>query len=162
MEKVYFYPSENFQPKTKNVLNKIRRELLLVFPSAEAYDMGSTSIPGLLTKGDLDINLRVGKKDYKRAISYMSKSFDRSQLENWNDGFASFASKGDIEGIPVGIQITVKGHEEDKFFKQLELLKSDPSLIKKYNDIKKEYNGREMDDYRKAKWKFIEDNLENK
>lgn len=159
MTKVFFAPSQEFAEKVKKLFGRIRSELLDKFPNADIQDMGSTSVPGLLTKGDLDINMRVDKEDFAAAVEYLKTKYHPHQLGNWSDGFASFSDGEGNNELPLGIQVTVKGHEEDKFLRQRDLLASRPDLIAKYNKLKQEYNGREMDEYRQAKWRFIEDNL---
>lgn len=161
MAKVYFKPSEYFQPQARPIFKKIKAELIRLFPSADIQDMGSTAIPGLLTKGDLDINLRGDRQDFNQAVNYLKKHYKTIQLHNWNDGFASFEDESSYD-LPVGIQVTVKNHKEDKFLKQRQLLESSPKLVNKYNKIKKSHHGKEMDEYRKAKWEFIEEFLEEK
>ncbi len=58
-------------------------------PDADVQDMGSTAIPGVLTKGDVDVNVRVAGEDFGRLIEFLRLRFTVHQPENWDDGFAS-------------------------------------------------------------------------
>jgi GrpB-like predicted nucleotidyltransferase (UPF0157 family) len=117
--------------------------------------MGSTAVPGALTKGDLDTNVRLANRDeFDQVVEFLRDLFAMHQPQNWTDGYASFADEHSY-GLPVGIQVTIRGHPDDKFIGQRDRLAASPDLIEKYNVLKVRFEGRDMDDYREAKWAFI-------
>ena len=58
--------------------------------------------------------------------------------------------------MPVGIQLTVIGSAGDAAFTgPRDILLKDPKRLKKYNSLKRQFQGRHMNEYRKAKSKFL-------
>lgn len=68
MNKVYFKPSEEFLEEANKVFDEQKDRLKKLLPEADIQHIGSTSIPGSVTKGDLDINVRVTKEDYHNQL----------------------------------------------------------------------------------------------
>ena len=62
--------------------------------------------------------------------------------------------------MDVAIQLTIEGGPHDTFLEFLERLRSDANLRKRYNDLKRKFDGKPMDDYRTAKRQFIESAIE--
>lgn len=56
----------------------------------------------------------------------------------------------------MAIQLTVEGGAHDNFLDFLERLRASASLRAEYNELKRSFDGRDMDEYRYAKAVFIE------
>jgi len=154
MAKVFFKPSEVYRERAQTICSKVEGIVCDQLPDADVQDIGATSVPGLLTKGDVDINVRVSRQDFPKAVELLKSNFGVAQPENWGDGFASFSDEGSYE-LPVGVQLTIIGESEDKFAGQQARLVTSPELVQRYNALKREYQGKEMGAYRDAKWAFI-------
>ncbi|HEY1074498.1 MAG TPA: GrpB family protein [Patescibacteria group bacterium] len=127
----------------------------LVGKSVDIQHVGATSVIGLISKGDLDIQIRVSRDDFEPTKEVLSKEYEPAQEENWTKTFASF--KDDSGETAVGLQLTIINSEEDSYFYKLrDILNEDVSARESFNQLKREYDGKSMDDYRKAKSKFIE------
>ena len=59
MQIVNFVPTENVLEKVEILFSDEKEKLSVVLPYAEIEHIGATSVPGTITKGDLDINVRV-------------------------------------------------------------------------------------------------------
>lgn len=70
-----------------------------------------------------------------------------------SDTFISF--KDDARNPPLGIQLTVRNSSLDIFWKITEVLKENENLRQQYNQIKQEFNGESMEEYREAKARFL-------
>lgn len=151
---VNFQEQEKFQQRTKEVFLKERKKILHVVPVADIQHIGSTSIPGSLTKGDLDIQVRVKEKDFEKARNALLKMYKLNRGNPPTKTYASF--KSNTVRIPFGIQLTVIGSGEDNFSVLRDILLRDKKYLKQYNTLKKRYQGKAMREYRKAKGKFIE------
>ena len=139
----------------EKVFSEEKIKILLLLPTADVEHIGGTSIPGLLTKGDLDINVRVEAGEYGAAVEVLKSMYDINQSENWADGdYASF--KSDKLKVDFGVQLTVKGAPHDFFLKFRDILRANPALVGELNALKQSFEGKPMDDYRKAKGEFIE------
>ncbi len=149
-----FIPSNQISKKANFLFDKEKVKLLELFPNADIQHVGSTSIPGSLTKGDLDINIRVSKLDFNTTVNSLKQTYEVNQPENWTKTFASF--KDDNMEIPLGVQLTVKNSQYDDFYKLRDLLINDSVLLKEYNEMKLKFHDKNIDDYRKEKSEFFE------
>lgn len=154
MTNVYFKPTTNFTDKANKLFREQKNIISDLIPSAEIEHIGGTAIPGSITKGDMDMNIRVRKENFNHAIGILRKLYEINQPGNWTENFASFKSK--INGTDFGIQLTIVGSSFDDFVKLRDILIKNPDLIKESNLIKQRHNGKDMDDYRKEKAKFFE------
>ncbi|MBN9280639.1 MAG: GrpB family protein [Hyphomicrobium sp.] len=121
--------------------------------SADIRHIGATAIPGCLTKGDLDIVVRVEAADFAGADAALAAHFDRNTGSTHSDTFSSFESDGTSPHL--GVQLTVIGAPGDFFHTFAEALTRDPDLLTRYNALKRQFDGHPMDDYRAAKSAFI-------
>lgn len=152
---VYFKPTEEFLEKANKVFDEQKNKLKKLLPKADIQHIGSTAIPGSVTKGDLDINIRVSEEDFNKAVEVLKKLYDINQPENWHDNFASFKDDTNL-GIDFGAQLVVIGSKYDDFTKLRDLLIKNPKLVEEYNQMKQKYQGKSMDEYRKEKADFFQ------
>ena len=155
MGNVNFKPSKDFKELADKIFQEQRKRILKLVPSAGVEHIGSSAIADSITKGDLDLNVRVPGEDFKSAVEKLKSIYQINQPENWTNNFASFKDDGNFE-LPLGIQLTVKGSEYDDFVALRDLLVSSPKLLEEYNQMKLKYEGKEMDEYRKEKSEFFE------
>lgn len=127
--------SDELKPTTSEVLTKVRSRIAAVLPVVEIHHIGATAIPGALTKGDLDVVLRVEPQDFLLAIQKLRTAFAVKQPENWDRYFASFGSDSDFS-MPVGVQLVIKDSEADFFLFVRDYLISHPDALVAYNQAK--------------------------
>lgn len=154
MTRVYFKPAANFTDKANKLFKEQKNIISDLIPSAKIEHIGSTAIPGSITKGDLDMNIRILKENFNHTIKVLKKLYEINQPENWTENFASFKSR--INGTDLGIQLTILSSSADDFVKLRNVLIKSPDLTKEFNLIKQTYNGKDIDEYRKEKAKFFE------
>ena len=65
MNIVKFIKTPDFADKINNLFESEKKRLLEFIPSVDIQHIGGTSIPDSISKGDLDINVRVKKEDVK-------------------------------------------------------------------------------------------------
>lgn len=124
---------------------------------ADIQHVGATSIPGALTKGDLDIAVRVAATDFAAAQAVLDTRHVQN-LQSVRDGaFAAYEADG--FPMPVGVQLVVRGSRLDVFERFRDALMSDPSRLTRYNALKQRFDGRPMSHNRAAKAAFIADIL---
>ena len=122
-------------------------------PAADIRHIGATAVAGCLTKGDLDIVVRVGAEDFIAADEALGMRFARNIGSKRTASFSSFE---DVETSPhLGVQLTVAGGEDDYFHLFVEALRRDRKLAVQYNVLKKQFDGQPMDVYRAAKSAFV-------
>ncbi len=120
-----------------------------LIPSAQIEHVGSSSIKGAINIGDLDIQVRIPQEDFGQAEEALKSLYFINHPELRNDQFAIFKSV-DHE-LPIGIMLTVIDSKYDEFYKQRDLLRNDPKLLARYNDLKRSYEGKPIQEYKKAK-----------
>ena len=155
MKFLKFRPSEIFKVTADKVFKEQKQRILEQLPFVEVEHVGATPIHGLLTKGDLDVNVRVNKDNFDKAVEILKGIYEINQPDNWTNTFASFKDDHNLE-IDFGVQLTIIGSPEDYFVKQRDMLLQNPELVKELNHIKEwcELEGKSMDEYRKAKGEF--------
>ena len=120
MERVNFYAQESFKHdamKTFITQKKLIKELL---PNADVQHVGSTAIPNCLTKGDLDIQVRVSTNQFIQAVEALSTRYALNDGSVKTNDFRAF--KDDSADPPLGIQLTVFHTELDFFWKFRDVL----------------------------------------
>ena len=130
------------------------RSLRPVLPeTAEIHHVGATAIPGCLTKGDLDMVVRVAASDFRTADRALGARYVRNTGSVRTETFSAFEQRESVP--PLGIQLTAKGGEQDFFHLFIARLLADPALVARYNALKRRFEGKPMDVYRAAKSDFI-------
>ncbi len=155
MEKVHFFvPSQRYLHRVADLFEEHRKKILHLVPTAEVEHIGATSVPRLLTKGDLDLQVSVSLEEFDRAIILLQTEYSDHQLENWNESFASFKDENDSD-IPVGVQLVIESSESDIFVKSRELLLAQPEKVEELNRLKQCHADGDMDTYLKHKGEFF-------
>lgn len=153
METVSFYPVEQFKGLANKVFEQEKSKIIERLPYAEVHHIGSTIIDGSITKGDLDLNVRVKEEYFQKAIEVLKEMYEINQPDNWTPNFASFKSNK-LE-IDFGLQLTVISSVDDVYLKNRDTLLTRPDLVEKLNGIKRKYQGKSMEEYRKEKGEFF-------
>lgn len=137
---------------------KLREMLEGMLPSsATICHVGATAVPGCLTKGDLDILVRVSPVDFKAAERILSAQFERNVGSAHTTNFAAYMDPTSKPAL--GIQLTVIDGPLDIFLRFTERLRNDRDLLERYNALKVLHDGKPMEAYRAAKADFIAEAL---
>ena len=140
-------------------LPKIAFRLSALLPKADFHHIGATAIPGALTKGDVDVVLRVDPAEFSIAVSALRSHFLVRQAENWTESFASFGDDLSYP-FPLGVQLVIKGSRDDIFLFLREYFISEPAHVAEYNRIKAESVRSGPEEYWKAKNRYLSAILE--
>lgn len=146
--------SDQLAPVVSQVLSELHAIIGTILPGVCIHHIGATAIPDALTKGDLDVLLRVNRNQFTAAIDRLRSRFSVKQPENWNSDFASFGSDTEF-AVPVGIQLVVENSEADFFLFLRDHLLTHPEKLAEYNRLKLAHSERGMEDYRQAKNDFF-------
>lgn len=154
MEIVNFAEQITFNEQAEQLFAEQSARLTALLPQADIQHVGSTAIPNSLTKGDLDIQIRVAASDFEHAVEVLSRRYELNDGSVSTDSFRAF--KDDTTDPPLGVQLTVIDAEFDFFWKFRDVLRNNELYKQKYDTLKSAYNGKDMDDYRNAKNGFFE------
>ena len=118
------------------------REIRLLVPSATVDHVGATSVPGLLTKGDLDLLVRVPPEELETAEAAL-----RLRYPGLVDGTEA--------ELPVGIEVVAEGSPRAQRVLALKrAFRTRPELVEQANALKREHEGGDPAAYEAAKQAF--------
>jgi GrpB-like predicted nucleotidyltransferase (UPF0157 family) len=126
------------------------REML---PACHIEHIGATSMPDGVTKGDVDINIRVSPDHFPGAVETLRSIFPVAQRDNWTATFASFSDSS--RALPVGLQVTVLGSPDDFLVPLRDFMRSNAALRDEYDRCKREAASLGPDGYWEAKNAFL-------
>lgn len=155
-----FYEAQDYQDKVNEIFKDLESELSQHLVNVRIIHIGASSIPGAVSKGDLDVFVGVDKKDFESSLitiknlGYVEKegTLRTPQLcmlitEKYNHD--------------VAIQLVENGSEFEDFLKFKKILSAKPSLVEEYNELKRSSSHLNEDEYRSKKSKWVESLLKS-
>ncbi len=138
----------------EQLYRSVSQRLVRLLPTgSEIMHIGATAIPGCLTKGNLDILVRVDSGDeFAEADRALASLFTR-RLAATATVFSAFDDRGSVPQF--SIQLVARGGEFDVFDKFRDRLIASPALLREYNALKREHDGAPMAKYQSAQDRFI-------
>jgi GrpB-like predicted nucleotidyltransferase (UPF0157 family) len=123
-------------------ISRVAAEVVSIFETdfcgslggAEIHHIGATALPFGHTKGDVDVNVRVDEAHFADTVDGLSARLTIAQPENWTPTFASFSAAG--YPLPLGVQVTVVGSEDDFLLSLRDRMRADPDLLRRYDEAK--------------------------
>ena len=96
---------------------------------------GASSVVGALTKGDVDLHLRVEAGDFTAAVALLEETYRATSLDAWADTLAVFEIP---RPRPTGLAVTpVDSAHDQRFRATWRALRRDPGLLAEYNALKR-------------------------
>lgn len=134
---------ELFDLLTETVLKKI--------PYAEIEHVGSSAVPGLLTAGDLDVEITVPANKFNEAGTILAKMFYVGEIDGqWARFFFTPIDKYNITGVDIFLSV----NKAKLLSAMRDLLLKDKAVFKEYTILKDKYKTGKREDYGIAKAKF--------
>lgn len=130
-----------------------RQMLLSYVPDAEVMHVGSTSLTEGLSRGDVDIQIRVPAERYAGALAAIAPHYVVNPDGLTCDDAASF--KDDDLDPPVGLILTAVDGSGDFLWRFRDTLLARPDLAREYSDLKARFQNGSLADYRADKHMFI-------
>lgn len=152
-ERVVFVDVRTVCAKADALFERVRARVLQIVPSAIVEHVGSTALPdGCLTKGDLDVQVRVRAEQYDEVCSTLV-----AELEVNPGGFTEYGKsfKDDSTDPPFGLHVTIIDAASDFQHRQRDLMNANAAARAEYDTLKKRFDGGEMSAYRDAKDVFF-------
>jgi GrpB-like predicted nucleotidyltransferase (UPF0157 family) len=153
-----FRRSDHFADEAAAAFAEHARRIRERLPEAEVRHTGGTSIPGVLTSGDVDLHVRVELHAFAPARDVLSQLYEPFHLDAWHSEGAFFTSPGSKPQVEVAL--TAIGCLDDLHHGEAwRRIAADPNLIERYNAVKRAHEGGSMDEYLAAKRAFFYDNF---
>jgi GrpB-like predicted nucleotidyltransferase (UPF0157 family) len=124
-------------------------------PQLEIGHHGSTSVPGLLTSGDVDMHVRADERWFGPARELLSELYEPLFRDESDSEVAYFVAPG--ARPPVEIVLTLSGSVDDLHHGEAwQRIMVDPERAEHYNALKREHEGGSLADYKAAKRDFFD------
>lgn len=150
MAELHFRPGSELWPLVDRAFQYHSREIRLLVPAATVEHIGATSIPGALTKGDVDLLVRVPPEAFPTAADALRGRYAAAEPTAWSAALACFSEERDGEP-PVGVQLVAAGSAEDGRLAVLRRLLRRTDVVERLNELKRQYEGRDPGAYEAAK-----------
>ncbi|MGA5299052.1 hypothetical protein ACPCHT_03945 [Nucisporomicrobium flavum] len=127
-------PAETVIAAARRIERDVRERLAPLLPAHELTLTGGSSVPGALTKGDVDLHLTVAPADFPQTVATLRGLYAVVHPEIWQDTLATFALEAEL---PAGLAVTPAGSEHDvRFRRAWQLIAADRRLLAEYNAMK--------------------------
>jgi len=149
-----FRPGAEFIQQANAILEIERVHLAHRIPQHDLVLVGGSGIANALTKGDVDLHLRVRADDFAQTVTVLRRTHAAVHAEIWQSSLATFSIKA---ALPTGLAVTPAGSEHDlRFTRSWRLLTADPDLLNAYNTMKVQSQGRSTAEYGQRKSAFFD------
>ncbi len=148
-----FHHADQYQTWCHKKFIYYQTQVLNLLPDARVEHIGSSSIPGAISKGDLDIFVGVHRDDHQNAVLTLTSLGFREKLETLRTPELCML-ESDSENI--ALQVVANDSKFEFFLVFRDKLCSDPTLVNQYNNLKKSCEGMSHNEYRNRKSIFIE------
>jgi ribosomal protein S18 acetylase RimI-like enzyme len=126
--------SDSLLDEARQTREEVARSLTEHGVPGELLLTGGSSLPGVLTKGDIDLHLRVAAAEYAGAVARLSGLYPIGSPHAWSGTLAVF----DVpRARATGLAVTPVGSEHDVRFRSTwRTLRRHPELLEEYNAVK--------------------------
>lgn len=148
-------PPQDYQPQANQIFHALAAQISAALPTATIEHIGSSAVPGLLSKGDLDVYVAVEPVDFAYATAALEGlGFQIKEDSLRTESLCPFV----VEGHPldVGVQLVARGSRFEFFLTLRDLLIADASVREAYNQLKQGSGDLDPHRYRAVKSAFIE------
>ena len=146
-------PADDLRPAAGLIVADLRTRLEALLPGLEVHHVGATALPASVTKGDVDVVVRVSSAQFSVLVEALKPRFTEKQRENWTPEFASFGDEGSY-ALPVGVQV-VRDSENDVFVFLRDYFIAHPDQVREYDRVKAEHASEGPQAYWRAKEAFL-------
>lgn len=127
---------------------RVAHDLRAAGIDAEVVVTGPASLPGVLTRGDVDLHCRVAAEEFASVVDRLRRLYRPTSPHSWGATLAVFDVPAERS---TGLAATPVGSEHDRRFSlSWHRLREEPGLLAEYNALKIEHVGTETYEARKA------------
>lgn len=148
--------SDGLLEEARRVRDEVAAALDRLGVPGELRLTGAAGMPGVLTKGDVDLHLRVPVDRFGEAVDRLRRAYAVGSPHAWARTLAVF----DVPGArATGLAVTPVGSEHDvRFVTTWQRLADEPSLVADYNRVKASAAGTQA--YERLKSAFFDSLLQ--
>jgi hypothetical protein len=147
-------PSDDVLPAARRILATERSRLRGAGVPGEVVLVGGSSVRGALTRGDVDLHLRVPPEHFAGAVRRLRELYDVVHPEIWATTLATFVVPADL---PAGLAATPLGSGHDRrFTRTWTLLAADAALLAEHDAVKRAAVGLGEAEYERRRSAFFD------
>ncbi|MBB2483689.1 GrpB family protein [Mitsuaria sp. WAJ17] len=148
----------DYQPALKALFDRTAAALQVLLPGARVEHVGSSSIPGACSKGDLDLCVLVAPGAHAQVVDLLcGQGFEIKQGTLRTPELCMLQAPPEwARGHDLALQIVALGSTFEDFLRFRDALRREPALVAAYNALKRAHWDQGEDAYRAAKARFIE------
>jgi GrpB-like predicted nucleotidyltransferase (UPF0157 family) len=152
-------PPEGYQSRAADLFEALAQVLRHAVPAARVEHVGASSIPGAISRGDLDVCAIVPATHFDRACAAIKQLGYVEKPDTLRTSELCMLIPADPDEDHA-IQLIQAGSEFEFFVSFRDALRADPELVRNYNQVKRESAALGEAAYRAAKSSFIRSVLE--
>jgi GrpB-like predicted nucleotidyltransferase (UPF0157 family) len=154
MRPLHFIWSQSVAERARAVFVEHERRIRARLPVAPIRLTGGSSVPGVLTSGDVDLQVSVDEESFAAARDVLSELYEPLYRDAWPDDAAYFTAPDADPAVEVAL--TVIGTLDDWHHGGVwDRIAADPELIDEYNALKRAHEGGSEAAYNEAKRAFF-------
>lgn len=154
MRPPHFVWSQSIADRAAAAFREHERRIHACLPGVQIRHTGGSSVPGVLTSGDVDLQVSVHEAAFERARDALSELYEPLYREAWPEDAAYFAARDSDPAVEVAL--TVVGTLDDWHHGEVwDRIAADPKLIEDYNALKRSHEGVSEAAYDAAKREFF-------
>lgn len=153
-EPLRFVFSDFVADETARAFAEHERRIHELLPGAEVRHRGGSSLPGVLTTGDVDVHVRTDGAAFAAARDLLRELYEPLHLDVWHAEGAFYFAPGSQPRVEVAL--TARGSLDDFHHGEAwDWIAADDALRERYNALKREHDGGSVDAYNAAKRAFF-------
>jgi GrpB-like predicted nucleotidyltransferase (UPF0157 family) len=140
--------SQTILDEARRACRRVEADLSRAGVPGRVLVTGPACTPGVLTRGDIDLQLRISPQLFERAVRDIRAIYPPASLHSWAPTLAVFDVPADR---PTGLAVTPVGSPHDiRFTIAWDRLRREPGLLREYNALKTEHYGSPAYEERKS------------
>jgi GrpB-like predicted nucleotidyltransferase (UPF0157 family) len=149
------HSSATYQPELAQRYARVATSLQLIIPFAKLEHIGSSSVPGAISKADLDVCMIVDGACLEQVVQTLKRHAYTEKMDTLRTGELCMLECQHAENEHA-VQVVASGSQfEELFLVFRTLLRAKPELLAQYNHVKLNSVGLGSELYRQAKSEFI-------
>lgn len=151
---MHFLAPEHYQPHCQQLYDYYAEKVQQLLPHAHIEHIGASAIPGLISKGDLDIYVALDESDINQAIELLKTLNFRVKSNTLRT--SQLCMLESTNGDDTAIQLVANGSEFTNFLHFKYALLTHEHLRCQYNTLKSKCEQLSAEHYRQIKSAFIQ------
>lgn len=154
---VPLFAAPDYQAEVQARYERVQARVQALLPAAQLEHVGASSIPGAVSKGDLDIAVLVPPAELERCVQTLIGAGYTEQQDTLRTPELCMLNSAAGDADEHALQLVAAGSSfATQFLAFRDRLRADPAQLAAYNALKLRHAGEGPDGYRAAKARFIE------